>query len=62
MIQLVKSRLARHLIKYGDNLLAGFLFTTDLNFLEGKLSKRKITALRLHKLNWNYCKDLQRVL
>ena len=62
IIQLVEGGLAHQLAKYGANLLARFVFTTDWNFLEGKLNAGKITILRLYKLNWHYCKDLQRVL
>ena len=62
MIQLVKGGLAHHLSKYGANLLAKFAFTTDRNFLQGKLSAGKIAVLKLCKLNWNNCKDLERVL
>ena len=62
IIQLVYGELAHQLAKYGANVLARFVFTTDWNFLEGKLNAGKTTVLRLRKLNWNYCKDLQRVL
>ena len=55
MTQLVWGGLAHQLAKYGDNLLARFVFTTHRNFLEGKLNAGKITVLRLRKLNWNYC-------
>ena len=61
IIQLVLGRLAHKLAKYGANLLVGFVFTTDLNFLKGKLNAGKITVLSLCKLNWIYCKDLQLV-
>ena len=61
IIQLVYGGLAHQLAKYGAILLIGFVFATDRNFLEGKLNAGKITVLRLCKLNWIYCKDLQPV-
>ena len=47
MIQIVLVGLTHHLAKFG----ARFAFTTDVDFLEGKLSAGKITVLRLCKLN-----------
>ena len=60
IIQLVCGGLAHQLAKYGANLLVGFVFTTDWKFPEGKFNAGKITVLRLFKLSWIYCKDLER--